>query len=301
MYLAVFSVLLAFLIYTNPLFRCFMTGGCSRFSFGDCVVGLAASLGNAMQQPDPTALSAHESHRADIAKYRKAADANLKFFADLMAPVELAECCDLRAVQIPGTRWSVGGPSAMTEAFVVVPKQPFLNASGSPAKRPLGVLYHGGGMVIGRALDDKMALTLACELNAVVVAPNYALAPEHPYPAGIEDSYAALVWAAEHAEELGADLSRTFVGGVSAGGLVTAVVSQLALDRGGPKIKLQFLGNASGFAAGGVVFWLLTPTPGPASALPADDGKQVARVQCARRAAHQDDQLDVADVPCEPV
>ncbi|MFE7127893.1 alpha/beta hydrolase [Streptomyces sp. NPDC057617] len=101
---------------------------------------------------------------------------------------------------------------------------------------------HGGGMVIGdnRTGVDRL-LDWAQELSLVIVSVEYRLAPEHPHPAPVEDSYAGLVWTAEHAAELGIDPARIVVGGGSAGGGLSAAVALLARDRGGPALAGQML------------------------------------------------------------
>lgn len=114
--------------------------------------------------------------------------------------------------------------------------------SGSSAERPLVVYFHGGGFVFGDLRGgDWMCGTVARELDAIVVSVEYRLAPAHPFPAGVEDSYAGLLWAAGHAGELGADAGRLGVMGESAGGNLAAVVALLARDEGGPAIRHQAL------------------------------------------------------------
>ncbi|HEY0248699.1 MAG TPA: alpha/beta hydrolase [Gryllotalpicola sp.] len=114
--------------------------------------------------------------------------------------------------------------------------------SGEKTGRPLVVYFHGGGFVFGDLRGgDWMCGTVARELDAIVVSVEYRLAPKHPFPAGVEDSYAGLVWAAGHAEELGADASRLGVMGESAGGNLAAVVALMARDDAGPVIRHQAL------------------------------------------------------------
>ncbi|BBJ46403.1 alpha/beta hydrolase [Streptomyces antimycoticus] len=115
----------------------------------------------------------------------------------------------------------------------------------SGPRRPLPALYdiHGGGFVLGSIeATHARSIRLCRELGTVVVAVAYRLAPEHPYPAPLQDCYAGLAWLAAHAADLGIDATRIAVHGQSAGGGLAAAVALLARDRGGPAICFQYLG-----------------------------------------------------------
>jgi acetyl esterase len=107
-----------------------------------------------------------------------------------------------------------------------------------------GVLYiHGGGFMVGSIqTEHRGALTAAAAAGAIVVSVEYRLAPEHPFPAGLEDCYAALSWLAAHADTLGVDTQHIAVMGSSAGGGLAAGLALLTRDRGGPKLCFQLLG-----------------------------------------------------------
>jgi acetyl esterase len=107
---------------------------------------------------------------------------------------------------------------------------------------PLVVHLHGAGFVAGD-LDthDSIARFHCKHADAVVIAVDYRLAPEHPFPAAVDDAYAAVEWVVEHARELHGDARRIAVIGDSAGGNLAAVVCQLAKARNGPRIAFQAL------------------------------------------------------------
>ena len=107
-----------------------------------------------------------------------------------------------------------------------------------------GVLYiHGGGFVMGSVEAEHGGCVRICaDVGAVVVSVEYRLAPEHAYPAGVEDCFAALRWLHAEAPALGVDTGRVAVAGSSAGGGLAAAVALLARDRGGPPLCFQYLG-----------------------------------------------------------
>lgn len=130
---------------------------------------------------------------------------------------------------------TVPGPAGDIPVRIYHPRSP----SGTPA---LVVFAHGGGWVFCD-LDshDGLCREMSNQLDAVVVAVDYRLAPESPWPAAADDVYAVAGWAARNAEELGADPARLVVAGDSSGGNLAAVTAVMARDRGEPRIAAQLL------------------------------------------------------------
>lgn len=132
---------------------------------------------------------------------------------------------------------TIPGPAGQLPARHYAPPRAQL---GAP--RPLLVFFHGGGFVVGD-LDthDAPCRALCRDLDVHVLSVAYRLAPENPFPAGLEDAQAAMRWGQAHAAELGADPARVFVGGDSAGANLATVVTQLAARAGDPLPALQLL------------------------------------------------------------
>jgi acetyl esterase len=130
------------------------------------------------------------------------------------------------------TPLSIPAPHGAIPARLYVPKEPRRHDGLSPAL----VFFHGGGWVIG----DLDSHDVVCrQLADIVISVNYRLAPEHKFPAAIDDAIAATKWVAANAKQLGIDTSRLMVGGDSAGGNMTAVMAIAARDGMAPKLAGQ--------------------------------------------------------------
>ncbi|MFD0900828.1 alpha/beta hydrolase [Actinomadura sediminis] len=107
---------------------------------------------------------------------------------------------------------------------------------------PVLVYFHGGGFVTGGLENEHgRCLAFAGEEGIAVVSVGYRLAPEHPFPAGLDDCHAATTWAQAHASGFGGDPARVAVGGGSAGGALAAADALRARDEGGPPLAFQML------------------------------------------------------------
>ncbi len=131
---------------------------------------------------------------------------------------------------------AIPGPAGQIATRIFYPD------SAPPGSAPLLVFFHGGGWVVGDVTShDEICRQLCAGAACVVISVDYRLAPETPFPGGLEDCYAVTLWAAEHAAELGGDPTRLAVGGDSAGGNLAAAVCLLAREQGAPAIGHQLL------------------------------------------------------------
>jgi len=157
-----------------------------------------------------------------------AAEARLLYMAGrrVLAP-EPMPVAEMRDLTLPGP----GGPIPLR-----------LYRSSADAVLPVLVFFHGGGWVVGDIeTHDTVCRHLANRAECAVVSVDYRLAPEHKFPAAVEDSFAATLWVADNAAALGVYPARLAVGGDSAGGNLAAAVSLIARDAGAPRICYQLL------------------------------------------------------------
>jgi acetyl esterase len=128
-----------------------------------------------------------------------------------------------------------GGPSGQVSVRILRPQN-------APPTLPVIVYIHGAGWVFGNNhTHDRLIRELAVGAQAAVVFANYSLSPEARYPTAIEESYAAVKWVAKSGPEHGLDPERLAVAGDSVGGNMTAAVTLMAKERGGPVIRQQLL------------------------------------------------------------
>jgi acetyl esterase/lipase len=180
-------------------------------------------------------------------------DPELQPMVDLLPPLDLDDPVAARAgfavmleamsTEIPGgegleiTDRTVPGFDGGPEVSVRV-----YRPKDASTPMPAIVHIHGGGFVVGNVDTEHVGAGVnALATGALVVSVDYRLAPEHPYPAGLHDCYAALVYVAENAATLEVDPARIAVSGASAGGGLSAATALFARDLGGPALCFQML------------------------------------------------------------
>lgn len=167
----------------------------------------------------------------------------------------------LRDADISDLEWPVG-PTGSTRIRILRPK-------GVTEPLPILMYFHGGGWVLGDKLShDRLVRELAEGVQAAVVFVDYINSPDAVYPTQNEQAYAAMLYAVEHARELKLDASRLAVAGDSVGGNMSAVITLLAKERGGPTIRqqvllyplLEYLSYDSSYQKFGEGPWLIAKT-----------------------------------------
>jgi acetyl esterase len=147
---------------------------------------------------------------------------------------QILAAADVSPADVIATDQEIDGPGGKLRVRIYRPRRE--SAQG------VVVYYHGGGFVLGD-LDgyDNVCRRLCDDSGAAVVSVDYRLAPEHPFPAAIEDAWAALQWVASQVGTIASSEARVAVAGDSAGALLAAVMCILSRDRSGPAIAFQAL------------------------------------------------------------
>ena len=164
-------------------------------------------------------------------------------FEDILVAIKIdipgIETLDIEDRMVPGFE---GDPDVSVRVYRPKRAAQAGRGGGRPTPAPGVVMIHGGGFVIGSVeTEHGGAAAMAIDSGAVVVSVDYRLAPEHPYPAGLHDCYAALSYLHAEADALGVDPARVALAGASAGGGLAAATALLARDRGGPAVCFQLL------------------------------------------------------------
>ncbi|MGW6919401.1 alpha/beta hydrolase [Kitasatospora sp. NPDC054939] len=156
---------------------------------------------------------------------------------------------EARAADLADIRANAGSPepvAVVEEHELPGPESPLTlrlyRPDRAPGRRPALLYLFGGGWTLGSPdTSDAVCRRLTNAVGCVTASVGYRLAPEHPFPAAVHDCRAAAHWLVEHAERLGIDPGRLAVGGDSAGGNLTAALTLLARDEGGPAFRHQLL------------------------------------------------------------
>ena len=153
-----------------------------------------------------------------------------KMVVALLAGLPPVEGVNTRDEMVPGRQ---GDPAVQVRVYRPIEQ---------PRKLPALLWIHGGGYVMGDIeQDDRLMKQLVKRIGCVAVSVDYRLAPEHPFPAPVEDCYAALKWLFANADALGVEPSRIAIGGASGGGGLCAGLALLARDRGEVQVAFQLL------------------------------------------------------------
>jgi acetyl esterase/lipase len=189
---------------------------------------------NFVEQLDPELRVAVEKlptdRPLDLGKIPAARIKMKKMVTAMLASLPAVEGVSSRDEFVPGPQ---GDPDVRVRVY-----QP----KDQPSTLPALYWIHGGGYVMGDIdQDDRLMMQLVKRIGCVAVSVDYRLAPEHPFPAPVEDCYAGLKWLFRHAGELGVEPSRIAIGGASGGGGLCAGLALLIRDRGEMKVALQLL------------------------------------------------------------
>jgi len=158
----------------------------------------------------------------------------LNKFLEAMAAEGIERPTDDRVEEIERT---IPGPEGAPDLQIRIYTPKDRNEPG-----PGFVNFHSGGFVLGDLeMEHPRCLSMAAEGGAVSIGVDYRLAPENPFPAGVKDCFAAFQWVVDNAAELKIDPTKIAIGGGSAGGNLTAAVTLMARDRGGPDVAFQML------------------------------------------------------------
>ncbi|HWF14778.1 MAG TPA: alpha/beta hydrolase [Acidimicrobiales bacterium] len=158
-----------------------------------------------------------------------------KLLVSMRKPLPEADLLEIEDRLVPG--WE-DDPEVSVRVY-----RPKAAAAAGPGSTVPGILLiHGGGFIVGSVEAEHVgAVLMAVDAGAVLVSVDYRLAPEHPYPAGLHDCYAALSFLHAQAGSLDVDPARIALVGTSAGGGLAAATALLARDRGGPAVCFQML------------------------------------------------------------